>query len=235
MRGLLVRVGIDSSDEGHWNAPVDTRSWSFAYVPIVESRTVRRGLARLYDELQRCLKELGQRLPDHLVRRPMHLDPDFEFLTYGDSRQRAKQIRALEPGDILVFYAGLRDFANPKTQLVYALIGVYVIRKIQPATWVSKELWKTNAHTRRRSIGKSDIVVCAEPRLSGRLARCIPIGGYRKRAYRVRKDILNAWGGLSVNDGYIQRSARLPKFKNAARFYRWFRKLNVTLLSTNNP
>jgi hypothetical protein len=90
MRGLLVRVGIDSSDEGHWNAPVDTRSWSFAYVPIVETKTFRRGLGTFYDELQTCLKKLGQRLPDHLVRRPMHIDPDFKFLTYGDTDARVE-------------------------------------------------------------------------------------------------------------------------------------------------
>ena len=36
------------------------------------------------------------------------------------------------------------------------------------------------------------------------------LGEWRDRAYRVRKDLLKTWGGLSVNDGYIQRSAVPP-------------------------
>jgi hypothetical protein len=51
----------------------------------------------------------------------------------------------------------------------------------------------------------------------------------------VRNDILDAWGGLDVNDGYIQRSARLPEFKNAAKFYRWFLAQNPELVARNNP
>ena len=37
MRGLLVRVGIDSTD-GNWNAPVRQASGEFAYVTIAQQR-----------------------------------------------------------------------------------------------------------------------------------------------------------------------------------------------------
>ena len=40
----------------------------------------------------------------------MHLDPDFNHLTYGDHRERAKQLRAhLGREDLVVFYAGLNN------------------------------------------------------------------------------------------------------------------------------
>jgi hypothetical protein len=32
----------------------------------------------------------------------------------------------------------------------------------------------------------------------------------RGGVYRVRNDLLDAWGGLDIKDGYIQRSAFLP-------------------------
>jgi len=70
--------------------------------------------------------------------------------------------------------------------------------------------------------------------VSGRLERCIPIGDYRERAYRVRPTLLTAWGGLSVNNGYLQRSARLPEFSQADRFYDWFLAQKVALLPRNN-
>jgi hypothetical protein len=79
-----------------------------------------------------------------------------------------------------------------------------------------------------------DIVVRAVPGVSGRLDRCLPIGDYRNRAYRVRKHLLSARGGLTVKNGYIQRSARLPEFCNATQFYRWFLAQNVALLPRNN-
>ena len=63
----------------------------------------------------------------------MHLDPDFDYLTYGDQGERAKQLRAnLGAGDLLVFYASLTDI-HAKT-LVYAIIGLYVIENIMLAT-----------------------------------------------------------------------------------------------------
>ena len=40
MRGLLVRVGIDSTD-GNWNAPVRKASGEFAYVTITETKRIR--------------------------------------------------------------------------------------------------------------------------------------------------------------------------------------------------
>jgi hypothetical protein len=233
MKGLLVRVGIDSSDEGRWNAPVDTASWSFAYVPIAETKAVRRGFGRSYDELRPGLQRLGYSLPAHLVGRAMHLDPDFEALTYGDQGRRAGQIGELETDDILVFYAGLRNSTKQHARLIYALIGLYVIQEIVPAMAVGKELWMENAHTRRIP-GPTDIVVRAKPTLSGRFACCVPIGEYRDLAYRARRDVLKEWGGLSVKDGYLQRSARLPAFADTEKFCRWFRKLNVPVLRSNN-
>lgn len=60
------------------------------------------------------------------------------------------------------------------------------------------------------------------------------MGEYRDRAYRVRKDVLNEWGGLSVKDGYLQRSARLPRLLDPARFMRWLERQGPSLIQANN-
>ena len=41
-------------------------------------------------------------------------------------------------------------------------------------------------------------------------------------------------GGLSVKDGYIQRSAKPPIFLKPERFYRWFKQQNIGLVQRNN-
>jgi hypothetical protein len=50
----------------------------------------------------------------------------------------------------------------------------------------------------------------------------------------VKRDILDEWGGLSVKDGYIQRSARLPRLLDAPRFLRWLERQDVNLIAVNN-
>ena len=236
MNSLLVRVGADlSAGGGSWNGPVDSGTGDFLYVSIPETRPVHRGMEKPYLKLQPALSEFGVRLPDHLKLQHMHLDPDFEHLTYGDRGERAKQLNSnLQAGDFVCFYAGLKDVHTSKW-LVYAIIGVFIIAEIVPATcipWSDREI---NAHSRRiLEPTATDVIVRGHQGVSGRLKRCLPIGEYRDRAYRVRKDLLESSGGLSVRDGYIQRSARLPRFLEPARFLAWLKKQNPSLMQANN-
>ncbi|MBI4178578.1 hypothetical protein HY522_04020 [bacterium] len=236
MNGLLVRVGADlSPGGGSWNGPVCVDSGEFVYVAIPENRPVYPGMEKPYTVLRPALAKFGVELPLHLQMRYMHLDPDFEHLTYGDSGERAKQLRAnLRDGDLIVFYAGLAD-TNGAAQLVYALVGLFVVNDLVRATDILASQRDTNAHSRRvLPLNTVDIIVRGRPRISGRFRCCIPIGDYRDRAYRVRKDLLKEWGGLSVKDGYLQRSARLPRFFDSPRFMRWLERQGPSLVQANN-
>jgi hypothetical protein len=234
MNGLLVRVGIDSTDGG-WNAPMRLSTGEFAYVTITDTKPLRKGMERLYDEFVPSLSCFGEELPNKLLGTATHMDPDFDELTYGDQGQRGNRIRTLlTTGDFLAFFAALRPIDGPPRPLIYALIGLYIIEEIVPASTVPKARWTENAHTRRIP-GDSDIVVRARAGVSGRLRQCIPIGELRGGVYRVRNDLLDAWGGLDIKDGYIQRSVRLPAFKDAKKFHRWFLSQKPELFAQNNP
>lgn len=210
-------------------------SGEFAYVTITDSKPLRDGMARRYDEFIPVVERFGEQLPSELLGTPTHLDPDFDQLTYGDQGQRGKRIASLlSAGDLLAFFAALRPVDGPPRPLTYALIGLYVVEEIIPAKSVPESRWAENAHTRREP-GDGDIVVRAKPGVSGRLRRLIPIGELRDRVYRVRKDLLDAWGGLDIKDGYIHRSVRLPAFQDAAKFYRWFIAQKPELVAENNP
>lgn len=102
VNGLLVRVGADrSAGGGSWNGPVDRASGEFVYVAIPENSPVYPGIEKPYSMLTPMLARFGVRLPPHLQMRHMHLDPDFEHLTYGDQGERARQLRAnLSAGDV---------------------------------------------------------------------------------------------------------------------------------------
>jgi hypothetical protein len=236
MKALLVRVGADQSEwGGWWTGRVDSKVGDFVYVPIPDDGPFHPGLATPYSLVASHLGGKWPSLPGQLARRDMHLDPDFAHLTYGDQGQRAVQITSkLGPGDLLVFYSGLRDL-HPNPRLVYAIIGVIVIDAIVPIASVQHTDWHQNAHTRRSSAyGPHDIVVRGKAEISGRCDRAIPIGHFDQRAYRVLPSILATWGGLSVKDGYLQRSARLPQFLDAGRFLDWFNRQGVSLVARNN-
>ncbi|MGD0896815.1 MAG: hypothetical protein ABR915_03195 [Thermoguttaceae bacterium] len=245
MKALLVRIGIDQA-YGGWNAPVDAEG-RFVYVPIPESPGTRfhPGLDRRYGEVLPALRRFCRehdcdlcgdlRFPEGLLKRAMHLDPDFDCLTYGDEgARRGAGMVDMVAGDLLVFYGGLRPVHECEHRLVYALMGMYVVKEVVPAADVPPERWHENAHVRKIKRGETDIVVRAKPGVSGRFDRCVPIGEWRSGAYRVRNDVLDAWGGLSVKDGFIQRSAVPPTFSNPRKFLKWLPKQGIRLVARNN-
>jgi hypothetical protein len=244
MNAILVRIAVDQ-EYGEWNAPVDPESGEFVYVPIPEKYRHKPRMERRYTEVlpalssfaSKCSLDLHSdlRFPQKLLSRVMHLDPDFEWLTYGDNGDaRGSGIKALQEHDVLVFYAGLRSVRADRS-LVYALVGLYVIDEVVMANTIPPRRHNENAHTRKLQIGVPDIVVRAKPGVSGRLSRCISVGEWRNGAYRVIAKTLTEWGDLAVKDGFIQRSVRPPMFLDATKFYRWFEKQRgVDLLQRNN-
>src|SRR5260370_25465639 len=103
----------------------------------------------------------------------MHLDPDFDYLTYGDQGERANQLRTkLSQGDRIVFYSGMKD-VHDGLRLVYAIIGIFVVDDIVLARSVPESARNSNAHSRRiLADGAQDIIVRGRQDLSGRLERC---------------------------------------------------------------
>lgn len=245
MNAILVRVGVDHA-YGRWNAPADPATGQFVFVPIPDSVTkkYRPGSQRRFDEIVAPLSEFAARYksdkpsiyncPEPLRQLNMHLDPDFQYLTYGDNgMRRGAGIAKLAPGDVLVFYSGLRSIQYPN-QLIYALVGLFVVEEVTRAIAVPGKRRHENAHTRWTIISENDIVVRGKRGLSGRFDRFIPIGEWRDGAYRVCRHIEKAWGGLTVKNGYIQRSAVPPMFLNAERFYEWFQQQRINLQERNN-
>jgi len=245
MRAYLVRIGVDQA-YGAWNAPMAPETNEFAYVPTPESRPMRPELATPYTLVEAALSRFAHqyptarqrhvRLPVSLASANMHLDPDFENLTYGDSgTRRGKGLTGLDHDDFIVFYSGLKPVADCEHRLVYALVGFYHVAESVRAQSVPERRWSENAHTRCVDLASSDVIVRARPGSSGRLRRCIPIGEFRNRAYRVQSEILREWGGLSCRNGYLQRSAVLPTFLEPTRFMRWFENQSPELVILNNP
>jgi hypothetical protein len=126
MTVALLGVGADSTNSSP-TPPVyaDDR---FEYIPIPESRgpegttdrrTFRNSRLRQRDAPMAASLDYirpggnqGEKYTgDRLAEWPLHHDPNFEALTYGETTSRGsytKVIRSLSEGDIVAFYTGLR-------------------------------------------------------------------------------------------------------------------------------
>ena len=249
-QALLVRVGMDMSTSkegkysgGGWNGPVNSRR-EFVYVPIPEIRPFHSGMETPYAAWKKYLSHPWEPLPADFDDKHMHLDPDFAYLTYGDWDAKARKIRDnLAKGDLLVFYAGLKDYgkAHVPGNLCYAIIGLFVIDSIEAATTVLPARRPENAHTRLSHLTADDIVVRAKnDGASGRLTKCIEIGEWRpskkwKGSYYLREKLEKPWG--LNRPVYIQQSALLQCF-DAEPFYNWFEDVRtqqrLELVAKNN-
>ena len=126
LKGILVRVGIDST-YGKWNAPVEPDSMDYFYLPIPENSKLKiiTCFERRYGDIIPFIEKFTAKhgivlfkdldFPGFLLNQNMHLDPDFEHLTYGDNgERRGKGVASLEQGDFIVFYSGL----NPSDLII---------------------------------------------------------------------------------------------------------------------
>lgn len=246
---ILVRVGIDSGEKfgKKWNAPVNPDTGKFAYVPIIENegkddkdgikkKPIRSGYEKTYEQFKKPCKNLGKELHREFLKKGIfaHLDPDFEYLTYGDGGNKSARLRRtldLGEGDILAFYAGLKPPNFRPGGLVYALIGLYEVACVMYAKDIPKKLWRINAHTRREP-QEDDIVVLGKAGKSGRLVKYISIGEYhRKGWYYLESTIQEKWGEpnkVSLQFGYLH------SLYDPARFYEWFIKQSIPLVPRNN-
>jgi len=196
---------------------------------------VQPALSRFADT-HPAARSRSSQLPSNLTSANMHLDPDFEHLTYGDNGvRRGKELGDLNRGDMLVFYGSLRPVAPCRHRLVYALVGLYRVREVVRLESVAASRWHENAHTRCVDHEGSDVIVRASSVPAAGCDGAFAIGEFRDRAYRLSHGILGAWGGLSCRNGYLQRSAVLPRFLNPQRFFDWFEQQGAELVNSNNP
>lgn len=246
MKGLLLRVAADTTEGGgRWNAPIVEESGEFLYVPIPQDidRFLPGHRPVVYDDMAPVVAAFSKRhgvsvdLPGHLLGRGCHLDPNFDELTYGDQGTgRGNRISKLRRGDFIAFFSGLKP-TTPRRKLVYGLIGIMFVDRVVTLAEATTAERARNAHGTRTSPA-TDLIVFADPKRSGRLKTCVPIGEWRGGAYRVRRDLLDVWGGergIGVRDGWIQRSVVPPWFDDPERFLAWFNAQNPRLVAANNP
>jgi hypothetical protein len=256
--GLLIRVGADSS-AGGYNAPVRPSTGDYVYVPVPEAVKPLEGFKTPAKMACDAVRDFNDRNDTDFETPPgwyhgLHIDPDFSALSYGDAGQKARALKdQLGEGDFVVFYSSMKPVEDEEApypgKYVYALIGIMFLETdpIFPSD-VSPGNFYKNAHTRRSFQSTEevvqkwkegeveyhpDVLFYADEENSGRFEKCIDIGEWRDNSYRVREDILEEWGGLSVNDGFIQRNLNRVRFQDPGKFLQWLEDENPGVVQNN--
>ena len=226
MTVLLIGVGADSTNTRP-TPPVypDDR---FEYVPIPDSQvstedscygntTLRHrdcALAEYFDRVYR-----NGRWHEAFANVPLHHDPNFAALTFGDPKKSRSQLLRLEPGDLLGFYAGLVREGH-STPIHRYLIGYFTVASVTDFDSLSpadRELalaiHDRNAHLKQYRANGDDarlaglVIASGDPEKSGGLLdRAIQVSERRENGHYYFTD---AWESF-----LSPRSSYLGGFKN---------------------
>ncbi|MFC6726514.1 hypothetical protein ACFQE1_19530, partial [Halobium palmae] len=141
MTVVLCGVGGDAGNVSP--DPTVDGTGRFEYLPIPEkcdsaetasygTIPLRHGegtLADRIDWLKPKAEDLDGDDPEGVRTHPLHRDPNFEHLTYGEHRRRpspyVQTLAALDPGDVVAFYTGLRPEDGGKKHRY--LIGYFAV------------------------------------------------------------------------------------------------------------
>lgn len=187
-KALLLRVGIDRGTGGALS-PIFADG-SFEYLPIPEAEPTRcphsfAGLPARHGGT------LAAFIPSRVSGLPAHLDPDFDALTYGDAAPRKRrQLSRLEPGDLLVFYAGFAP-RPPQDMPRLFVLGWFEVaeahslnaHQIRTDRKLSARFGRT-AHFLRDPPDPELTLIVAGERNSRLLDRALPLGDGEDRLLR---------------------------------------------------
>jgi hypothetical protein len=123
-RVVLLRVDTGS---GGIHGPLFADG-SFDYIPIPDRFGGKGVDSRTYGNT-RCRE--GRSLVDYfgspqgkVLSQSIHFDPEFLTYTYGDPTPPKASLRKLGPGDLLVFYVGLKGWDDDRPAALY-IIGYF--------------------------------------------------------------------------------------------------------------
>lgn len=130
---VLLRVGMDSG-EGGIQGPLLPKN-AFDYLPIPDDwnddNKVTYGCTVGRHGRNLCEYWPGK-TREKYRNKGIHFDPEFDTFTYGDPTRPKQSLRQLEPGDLLVFYAGLQPWSEAEgfhgDPHLY-IIGYFVVAK----------------------------------------------------------------------------------------------------------
>jgi len=152
VKGLLLRVGIDTGSGGCAAPIFEDNSFEFIPIPEISATSEKRVYINMVGRNGNKIVDL---VPNKIKYSHPHYDPEFETFTYGDpTKIKRNQLSELIPGDLQIFYAGLkREASEDKSRLFvigyFDVEEIYDFQKIQKPNYDSVfRMMPNNAHSK---------------------------------------------------------------------------------------
>lgn len=204
----LVLVGIAADSDNASNCPPVFEDGTFEYIPIpdqYETTETATFQSEGFDEHLTHVVHDGQET-EAFGEVPIHHDPNFESLTFGDPGKSRSKLLSLEEDDVLGFYCGLTPPGQSRPKHRY-LIGYFAVDRVinfnsldEDALEREVERNRDNAHIKRYLASRdqshlSDLAIVQGKRPGGLLDEAIKLSGGRPDAanYYFREKWLEAW------------------------------------------
>ena len=224
MKGLLLRVGIDKGSGG-CVAPI-FEDGSFEFIPIPEFRatTEKRVYANMIGKSGRRIADF---VPSKIKYSHPHYDPEFETFTYGDpTKTKRSQLKKLSPGDLLIFYTGLKPPDGKDKPRLY-VIGYFEVEKVYDFEEIEDydsvfRAIPNNAHSkiyfRLKELGvdfkdKNLVIVKGNPDSSKLLTKALPLGNENDMMLRELEPVFGYKGSLRRAVGHWIKGDYIHKVK----------------------
>ena len=231
MKAMLLRVGIDKGTDGAL-APIFTDG-SFEYIPLSEKNSNTREKMTFKNTKGMNGIYFSEYLPDRIINRKLHFDPEFETFTYGDQSVKRNYLLKLEKNDLLVFYAGLTPYKNSAYEEALYIIGYFHVEEVVDFSELNPELksiyskkYKNNAHIKSNGFDEL-VVIKGDEKRSKLLDRAVLLSKKKLnkigRGYHAVSPEMEDLLGIS---GSIQRSIP-PRFVRDEYFENLKQLLNI--------
>lgn len=183
MKMALLRVGIDSGSGG-MQGPLFSDG-SFEFVPIPDNSGIG---ARTYGNTlgvksQPLVTYFPLRRQAAMRGQAMHVDPEFTTFTYGDPTSPKAGLKELDPGDMLVFYAGLQGWDHDSPPGLY-VVGYFVVE------WAGRATDLPESELRKRC--GTNFHVAHEPLFREQLSRLVLVQGGKGSRLLRRAHLISA-------------------------------------------
>ena len=204
----LVLVGIAADSDNASNCPPIFENGTFEYIPIPEQYETTETAtfqSEGFDEHLTHVVHDGQETAA-FGKVPIHHDPNFESLTFGDPGKSRSKLLSLEENDVIGFYSGLTPPGQSRPKHRY-LIGYFTVDRVIDFNSLDKDALeqevernRKNAHIKRYLASRdqshlSDLAIVQGKRPGGLLDEAIKLSGGRQDAanYYFREKWLDAW------------------------------------------
>lgn len=143
-RAVLLRVGIDSGSGGIQGPLFKDGSFEYVCIPDKKGVSVHKYGTLFGKNGVPHSTYFPARKQMTAAQQHVHLDPEFESFTYGDSTTLKRSLRTLENDDYLIFYAGLQEWNedtgwNQEIAPALYIIGYFLVEMAGLATEFTKK------------------------------------------------------------------------------------------------